>query len=138
MGILCQAAPGDTMDPAMRVFVVLESNPLIAADLIGTLEAAFACRVIHASSPAHIPEALGDIRAVSAAFLEMRAEDVTDSGLGRFLRARGAQLVLTRGDPAIGDAQPRDVTLLARPFTDTMVLDALKSAPNPGGPSATR
>ncbi len=138
MGILCQAAPGDTADPAMRVFVVFETNPLIAADLIGTLKAAFACRVIHAESPAHIPEALDSIRTVSAAFLEMRAEDVTKSRLDQLLRTRGAKLVLTRGDPAIGDVLPPDVTLLARPFTDTMVLDALKSAPNPGGPQAAR
>ena len=141
MDTMCLATPADTTDTAMRVYLVLESNPLIAADLIGTLEAAFTCRVVHARSAARIPEALADIRAVTAAFLEMRAEELDQSGMGRFLRARGAQLILTCDEPEGDDAplappQPERVTLLARPFTDTMVLASLENAPAPDGPAA--
>ncbi|UXX84107.1 hypothetical protein [Roseovarius pelagicus] len=133
--IMCQEVPSETLDQIVRVYVVLESNPIIAADLIGTLETTFACRVIHAKSLLQLSEELSDTDCIDAAFLELGEEELIQSGLDRFLRSRGAGLILTRGEQPSDGTQPVGATILVRPFTEAMILDALKTARKSAGAS---
>jgi len=106
------------------IYVVLENDALVAADLIQALEARGACSVLHFSCPSEIRPALGRVGRVEAAFLEMGCDEAVSTGLAEALAARGARLVLTRGEDS-ERVTAHGWTLLPRPFTERMVHDLL-------------
>ncbi|WP_166434025.1 hypothetical protein [Roseovarius spongiae] len=106
-------------------YVVLETNPIIAADLCGTIESCGHCRVVHVTDIRALGSALQDISQVRVAYLELKRPELEQSGIGALLRDRGAHIVLTIGE-ADGDAtrHPK-VSVLPRPFTEQMILQSL-------------
>lgn len=107
------------------VFLVLEKNPIIAADIIGTLEEAGPCHTIHIISPDGILEVIMHRPSMDAAILEMSPGDLVGSEIEASLARCGAQIVLTRGEQDQTIAEKRGWHLLARPFTDQMLKDVL-------------
>ena len=75
----------DPMDPAQPVFLVFERDALIAEDIIGSLRDLGPCETIHVSDAEEVPRHLDIDRRISAAFLEMRYEQVIALGLDRRL-----------------------------------------------------
>jgi len=113
------------MDPAQPVFLVFERDALIAEDIIGSLRDLGPCETIHVSDAEEVPRHLDIDRRISAAFLEMRYEQVIDLGLDRRLADHGARIILTIGEDDQKDATARGWGMLVRPFTDQMIRDAL-------------
>lgn len=108
------------------VFLLLEKNPIIAADMIGTLEACCDCHVVHVAMADEIDNALAQTPAVAAAFLEMNFRDLEASDLPMALNQSGARIVLTQGEAHEAEVQRRGWHMLVRPFSDEMVRDMLQ------------
>lgn len=70
---------------ASAVFLVLESDPLIAANLVATLLSAFPCHVVHVTSPGQIAENLTNVNSIAAAFPELRYVEAIKSGVSGLL-----------------------------------------------------
>ncbi|WP_417525988.1 hypothetical protein [Marinovum sp.] len=123
---------GLTHGRAGPVILVLERDPLIAEDIIGSLAAVCDFRVAHAS---RLPEFLAMLRheaQVLAAFLELHLAKVLDTGIDRMLAEQGAGIVLTVGEDDAEQAEERGWSMLIRPFSDRMIGEALKSVLRPG------
>lgn len=103
------------------VFVVMDSNVLIAEDLCGSLQASVACRVLSVSQPNELLRVVEQEPVVTAAFLEMRYEQIVQSGLHLILGERGARIVLTNGEDDDSMLQQHGWSMLVRPFTEEMV-----------------
>ncbi len=108
------------------VFLLLEKNPIIAADMIGTLEACCECHVIHVVAAGEIADALSRTPTLAAAFLEMSFPELDGSDLHVSLNHSGARIVLTQGEVHEAEVQQRGWHMLVRPFSDEMVRDILK------------
>ncbi|RFP91055.1 hypothetical protein DZK27_01950 [Rhodobacteraceae bacterium 63075] len=113
------------MDPAQPIFLVFERDALIAEDIIGSLRDLGPCETIHVNDPVEVPRHLDLDKRISAAFLEMRYDQVIELGLDRHLADHGARIILTIGEDDEKDAQARGWGMLVRPFTDQMIRDAL-------------
>ncbi len=109
------------------VFLLLEKNPVIAADMIGTLEACCDCRVIHVATLDEINHALAQTPTVAAAFLEMNFRELEASDLPMALNQSGARIVLTQGEAHEAEVERRGWHMLVRPFSDQMVRDMLQA-----------
>ena len=109
----------------MPVFLVLERNGVIAEDIIGCIEAAGPCRIIHATRAGQIAARLDGEASLAAAVLEMRPGRVVETGLDKCLAARGARIILTMGEEEQALARARGWTMVLRPFTDQMLRTAL-------------
>ena len=120
--------PAQAPEKPGRTFLVLEKNPIIAADLIGTLEAASQCDVIHIEDPAQAADALVGVTTIFAAFVEMKPEIFSSSELHPLLETRGAHLIFTMGETIMMGKAPAGATLLLRPFTEQMIVQAVLDA----------
>ena len=116
---------------AAPVILVLERDPLIAEDIIGSLCAMCDCRVVHASQLEEFLAKLVEEAHVLAAFLEMRLSKVVESGLDQTLAQKGAGIVLTVGEDDQKQAQEKGWGMLVRPFSDQMIGEALRSVVRP-------
>lgn len=116
----------DPMEPAEPVFLVFERDALIAEDIIGSLRDLGPCETIHVNDPDDVPRQLSADRRISAAFLEMRYDQVVELGLDRRLADQGAHIILTIGEDDETDAKARGWGMLVRPFTDQMIRDVLE------------
>ncbi|WP_379916671.1 hypothetical protein [Lacimonas salitolerans] len=112
--------------PDLPVYVVMDSNVLIAEDLCGSLKAAGPCRVINVPTPSELVEMLEHEPVVSAAFLEIRYDHLLQEGLDQVLLARGAKIILTMGEDDECRVQKHGWTMLLRPFTEEMIRSALQ------------
>lgn len=112
--------------PEPPVYIVMDSNLLIAEDLCGSLQATGPCRVISVSHPDELIRVLGDELRVSAAFLEMRYDQVIASELDGALGQRGARIVLTMGEEDEIRVAKQGWAMLIRPFTEDMVRGVLR------------
>lgn len=111
--------------PGHPVFLLLESNPIIASDIVNILELSCECHVIHVSDPSDVLDALLNTPKLTAAFLEMSAADLEGSKISELLRRQKAQIVLTHGEEHRAAAQKQGWHMLIRPFTEQMVRDVL-------------
>ncbi|MCA0920449.1 hypothetical protein [Pseudooceanicola nanhaiensis] len=116
---------------ATPVFLVLETDALIATDIADALSAQGPCRVVMVKKPAEIPVVLDGIAHVTAALLEMRYGEFLDSGLPELLGERGARIVLTAGELDRDKIADKGWFLLIRPFTDIMIRRMLPPAVPP-------
>ncbi|MGX0978242.1 hypothetical protein ACSSVY_003982 [Roseovarius sp. MBR-51] len=116
----------ETTPPEPPVYIVMDSNLLIAEDLCGSLQAAGPCRVINASHPDELIRILEGETRVSAAFLEMRYDQVLDAGLDSALSLRGARIVLTMGEEDEIKVAKQGWAMLVRPFTEDMIRGVLR------------
>ncbi|MEZ5714827.1 MAG: hypothetical protein R3D85_06425 [Paracoccaceae bacterium] len=107
------------------VFLVLESDILVAEDIIATLKEMGPCRATHLVQPDEIMEILLDGQPVTAAFLQMRLGDVAQSAFLQPLLERGARIILTMGEEDEDSATAQGYRMLVRPFTDLMIRDIL-------------
>ena len=113
--------------PAGRpVFLLLESNPIIATDMVGILELSCDCRVVHVPNTDALLEALLDIPKLTAAFLEIGVAELSGSEIESALKHHRAAIVLTQGESLLSEAQERGWYMLVRPFTEQMVKDILQ------------
>lgn len=112
-------------NPAVPVFLVMERDPLIADDIVGSLSDMGPCRTIHVSDSSGISPHLSAEAQVSAVFLEMRLAQVLELGLDRRLAEHGAQVILTIGEDDAERARALGWGMLVRPFTDEMIREAL-------------
>jgi hypothetical protein len=103
------------------VYLVLESDPLVAEDITGSLQAIGPCRVIRVPTAEDIPTNLRDVHDVSAAFLDVRYAKVREAGLDEMLMSHGARIVLTVGEDDRAEALANGWGMLVRPFTDKMI-----------------
>lgn len=118
--------PADMLEEsAPPTILLLESNPIIATDMIGALEAAGPCHIIHLIHSDAIIETLARVSQVDVAFLEMIAPDLAGSEYEAALSKSGAQIVLTQGEAYRDDATARGWHMVVRPFTDEMLRDLL-------------
>ena len=108
------------------VFLLLEKNPIIAADMMGTLKACCDCHVVHVVTSDEMAEALSWIPALTAAFPEMSFPKLDGSELHVALNQSGARIVLTQGEMHEDEVRQRGWHMLVRPFSDEMVRDILK------------
>ncbi len=115
--------PGAAETPQTPVFLVLERDLLIAADIVGSLQMMGPCRAIEVRDAAEARETLAIEPRITAAFLALHFEQVLEAGLDEQLRRRGAHVVLTVGDIAEPAPLARGWSVLLRPFTDQMVRD---------------
>ncbi|WP_454274750.1 hypothetical protein [Roseovarius sp. MBR-154] len=122
---LMNKAMPESPNPAVPVFLVMERDALIAEDIIGSLADMGPCRTIHVSDATEITPLLSAEQRISAAFLEMRLEQVTALGLDRRLAEHGAHVILTIGEDDADHAQALGWGMLVRPFTDEMLREAL-------------
>ena len=107
------------------VFVLLESNPIIATDMVGILKLSCDCRVVHVPNTDALLEAMPHIPNVTAAFLEIGVAELSGSELESALKRHRAAIVLTQGESLLSEAQERGWFMLVRPFTEQMVKDIL-------------
>ncbi|WP_299845938.1 hypothetical protein [uncultured Roseovarius sp.] len=107
-------------------FLLLEKNPIIAADMIDTLETCCRCYVIHATSPGEVLEKLSQTPTLAVAFLEMSFPDLDGTELHVALKHSGARIVLTQGETHEAEVQQRGWHMLVRPFSDEMVRSVLE------------
>lgn len=114
-----------TTSTGRPVFVVLESNPIIAADIVSILELSCECRVVHVSDVDSLLEAMLSIPRLTAAFLEIGVTELSGSAIEDALLHHRASVVLTRGESLRSEAQERGWYMLVRPFTEQMVKDIL-------------
>lgn len=110
---------------APPVFLLLESNALIAEDIVGSLAAIGPCRTIHITRACQAAARLAGERRVSAAFLEMQYADLRGTRLERDLTGCGARIILTVGEDDEPLARSAGWGMLVRPFTEQMIRDAL-------------
>lgn len=118
----------ETMPAETPVYIVMDSNMLIAEDLCGSLQAAGPCRVINVSHPDELIRILDGETRISAAFLEMRYDQVLDAGLDSALSLRGARIVLTMGEDDEVKVVKQGWAMLVRPFTEEMVRGVVRPA----------
>jgi len=116
----------ETTPPEPPVYIVMDSNILIAEDLCGSLQAAGPCRVLNVPHPDELIRALDGEARISAAFLEMRYDQVLEAELDRALALRGARIVLTMGEDDEIKVVKQGWAMLVRPFTDDMVRGVLQ------------
>lgn len=115
-----------TADPTGRpVFLLLESNPIIATDMMGILELSCDCSVVHVSDAQELPKAVSNVPRLTAAFLEIGVAELSGSEIEDALRHHRANIVLTQGESLQLEAQERGWYMLIRPFTEQMVKDVL-------------
>lgn len=113
----------------LPLYLVLEHNPIIADDLIGALESAGPCKIVHVARPDDLAPALDGVEGLwAAAFLEMRLADLSALGLDRRLGALGARIVLTIGEDDEEAVKARGYSLVVRPFSDEMIMGTLAQA----------
>lgn len=115
------------------VFFVVEQDSLIADDIAGSLRSVCDCRVIHVRRPADILPCLVHETRLFAAILEMRVDQVLESGLDRMLSERGAAIILTVGEEDEDQARARGWGMLVRPFSEQMVRDVVCAVKQPQG-----
>lgn len=115
----------DTLQPAAPVYIVLESNALIAEDIIGSLRATGPCRVIRADRAEELAPSLGRETMVTAAFLEMPYRELVQSDLHQSLADSGAKIILTVGEDDESVVRQQGWGMLVRPFTEEMIREAL-------------
>lgn len=112
--------------PEPPVYIVMDSNMLIAEDICGSLQAAGPCRVINVPHSDELIRALEGEARVAAAFLEMRYDQVMEVGLDSALSLRGACIVLTMGEEDEIKVAKQGWAMLLRPFTEEMVRSVLR------------
>lgn len=115
--------PGGTSRP---VFLIVEENPIIAADIIGMLDACGPCTTLQAEHPHDVLEVVANQPIVDVAILQMTPNDLIDSDAEASLAKSGAEIILTLGEQDEATAQARGWHILARPFTDQMLRDVLE------------
>lgn len=120
------AKSGRPPDP---VFLVLERDPLIAEDIMGSLRAIGPCRVVRASDASGVDGLLRHEGRISAAFLDVRFAKVVEKQIDARLKAHGARIILTVGEDDQAQALSRGWGMLIRPFTEKMIRDVV--APKP-------
>ena len=114
-------------DPTGRqVFLLLESNPIIATDMKGILELSCNCRVVHVSDVDTLMETMPHIPKLTAAFLEIGVAELSGSSIEDALKLHQACIVLTQGESLQQEAQERGWFMLVRPFTEQMVKEVLQ------------
>lgn len=111
------------------VFLVLEGDPLIADDIMGSLKDIGPCRVLRASDSSNIAAMLNEEDRIAAAFLDLPFSKVLEDGLDQRLTAYGARIVLTVGENDQHRALARGWGMLIRPFTDEMIRDVVMPKP---------
>jgi hypothetical protein len=109
------------------VFLILESNFLIAEDLIGSLQSLGACRTIHVLDPRDAIRVAASEETLSAAFLEMRYSDVLAMGLDQIFDERGTLIILTAGRAEEHKVRSAGWGMLIRPFSENMIHEELKA-----------
>jgi len=124
----------DTLQPAAPVYIVLESNALIAEDIIGSLRATGPCRVIRADRAEELAPSLDKEAMVTAAFLEMPYRELMKSDLHQSLAESGAKIILTIGEDDESVVRQQGWGMLVRPFTEEMVSEALLPQRESGAP----
>ncbi|QYX57793.1 hypothetical protein K1T73_05235 [Roseovarius sp. SCSIO 43702] len=108
-----------------RVFLVLESDPLIATDLAEALTSRFDARVLHASTSAQCSELLVGVDHIDTAFLELRPSDYEAHPIRAALDRLVGRTVFTVGEGELQRARSNGWHMLTRPFTDAMIFDVL-------------
>ncbi|WP_306151770.1 hypothetical protein [Roseovarius sp. MMSF_3281] len=117
--------PNPSIPQANPVFLVLERDILIAEDIVASLKDIGPCQTVHVSDPQALIEHLSDYTRISAAFLEMRFDQMVELGLDRRLADMGARVVLTIGEDDESLALAHGWSMLVRPFTDEMIRATL-------------
>ncbi|MEP2472618.1 MAG: hypothetical protein ABJH45_13775 [Paracoccaceae bacterium] len=107
------------------VFVLVESNPIIAKDMVGILELSCECRVVHVSDADALLDAAPQMPKITAAFLEIGVTEFLGSEVENLLNHHGAEIILTKGESLQSEAQERGWHMLIRPFTEQMLRDLL-------------
>ena len=117
---------GDAVDQN-PIYLLLESDALIALDMIGSMEAFGPCRVLHLTNPDEVPKTLSSLSSLDMAFLELTCAEYLSLGFGPMLSALGAHTVLTIGEEDEPTVRAMGLGMLARPFNDQMIHDALRT-----------
>ncbi len=112
----------------VRVFVVFDTNLIIAADLCDALELTGPCRIVRVATVGDLTAALVDVPEVFAAFIEVGLDDLAPSGLDVLLRDRNAHIVLTIGETDAARGTTDDVSFLMRPFSEQMIHQSVAIA----------
>ncbi len=118
--------PGPSDEP---VFLVMERDPLIADDIMGSLSSMGPCRVILARNAGEVPKKLSGENRISAAFLDVCFETVLERGLDQTLSRYGARIILTVGEDDQARALARGWGMLLRPFSENMVRNVAVPQP---------
>ncbi len=110
----------------LPVYLVLERNAVISADLADTLRAIAPCKVIRESEPRRVPQALSGVTSLEAALLDVSYERAVETGLEKLLAPLGGRKILTAGHGTGKSSRYEGWIVLERPFTDRMLLDVLR------------
>jgi hypothetical protein len=110
------------------IYIVMESNVLIAEDICGALEVAGPCQVLKISALAELDTIIDPGTTVSAAFLEMRYAELLESGLHQSILLSGAKIILTVGEDDEAAVGLHGWSMLVRPFTESMIHNVLRSS----------
>lgn len=111
------------------VYLVLESDPFVAEDIVASLHAIGPCRVIRASEEGIVREMLRAESGIEVAFLDVTFARVLQEKLDVLLSAHGARIVLTVGEADRDRAIAQGWGILIRPFSERMIRRALTAAP---------
>lgn len=124
----CPSAETVVEDLYGAVFLILEDDAVIAADIEGSLRSAGECRVIRVSHQRDIAPSLMDEARITAAILGIPYASVVESGVHHDLASRGARIVLTVGEEDEAQVRKCGWGMLVRPFTDQMILHAIRGS----------
>ena len=110
-------------DASTRTFFVVEPDPVVSLDLVGTLQSAFP--LAHVTSAAMIEEALRGLGSElpDRTSILMSASLATESTIGalRELIAKGAEIIMVGEGQSFG----LPVSIVETPFTTDMILSVL-------------
>lgn len=110
------------------IYVVMESNLLIAEDITGALQAFGPCQVIRIATLADLTNLVDSGMVVSAAFLELHYAQAMNMGVASSFALRGARIILTVGESDEAAVQDHGWAMLVRPFTEDMIHAVLQSS----------
>ncbi|WP_239495858.1 hypothetical protein [Yoonia maritima] len=113
--------------PAKPIFLLQESDFLIAEDIEGALQSLGPCRVIRVRHISEVVSNLASEKNVSAAFLECGYDDVIEMNLHKILNELGAHIILTAGAADEHKVRSMGWGMLIRPFTEQLIHKELKA-----------
>lgn len=111
--------------PVRPLYLLLEQDPVIAADMTGALNEHGECHVVHLTCAGEVNEALRRAPCFDIAFLEITLPEILEAGLEVLLRRAVLSTVLTRGEEHQDQIVARGWHLLCRPFTDQMLREKI-------------
>ena len=112
------------------VYLVMERDTLVAADLSGALQSYAPSRVITTRTPEAVDDLLHSFDRLDAAFVDIPVEEFLGSSLQTLLEQLDTRVIFTVGEDKADIVSEHGWHLLVRPFTDEMIRKVMGFGPS--------